>query len=127
MIKNRKQYIQAQISRWAFYNSLENLEYASLGIEMAKVYRESILSQIADLEKEIEEYEALLADDPLTGLAAEKRRADQSALNTRWLIDKIDRIHEALCPDQTGTWQQRAEQAVEVAEKRTVWTPLPRE
>jgi hypothetical protein len=47
---------------------------------------------------------------------AEKQRADQLGINCRWLIDKVDRIHRALCPDQCGTWQQRAEQAVEAAQ-----------
>ena len=46
-----------------------------------------------------------------------KQRSDQLGINCRWLIDKIDRIHRILCPDQCGTWQQRAEQAVEAAER----------
>lgn len=32
--------------------------------------------------------------------------------NIRWLIDMIDRIHVALCPSKSGTWQERARQAV---------------
>lgn len=54
--------------------------------------------------------------DALFGVEAEKRRADQLELNCSWLIDKIDRIHAALCPGQFGAWQQRAEQAVKAAE-----------
>lgn len=46
----------------------------------------------------------------------ETARADQLALNCRWLIDKIDRIHAALCPDKCGSWITRAEQAVAAAE-----------
>lgn len=53
------------------------------------------------------------------GVLAEKQRADQLSVNCQWLIDKIDRIHQALCPRQFGTWQQRAEQAVEAAERRS--------
>ena len=48
-------------------------------------------------------------------IEAEKSRADQLWLNITWLVDKIDRIHEVLCPGQNGTWQQRAEQAVKAA------------
>lgn len=48
---------------------------------------------------------------------AESRRADQLGLNCDWLIEKVDRIHAALCPNKMGTWQKRAEQAVEAAEK----------
>ena len=57
-----------------------------------------------------------LLPDSLFGVEAEKRRADQLGVNCMWLIDKIDRIHAALCPGRSGTWQQRAEQAVEAAE-----------
>ena len=46
-----------------------------------------------------------------------KQRSDQLGINCRWLIERIDRIHRALCPDQCGTWQQRAEQAVAAAER----------
>ena len=56
----------------------------------------------------------------LFGVEAEKRRADQLGLNCSWLIDKIDRIHAAMCPGQHGTWQQRAEQAVKAAESNRV-------
>lgn len=56
-------------------------------------------------------------ETPLLSAADEKARADQLGVNCRWLIDKIDRIHRALCPGQSGTWQQRAEQSVAAAEK----------
>jgi len=46
----------------------------------------------------------------------ETRRADQLALNCEWLIARIDRIHRRLCPGKRGTWQQRAERAVQAAE-----------
>jgi dihydrofolate reductase (trimethoprim resistance protein) len=49
-------------------------------------------------------------------LFTDKRQDDQLKLNCEWLIDKIDRIHGALCGDQIGTWQQRAEQAVKAVE-----------
>jgi hypothetical protein len=35
----------------------------------------------------------------------------------RWLLEKLDDIHDVLCPGQFGTWQQRAEQAVEAAKR----------
>lgn len=47
----------------------------------------------------------------------EKARADQLWLNFKWVIERVERIHHALCPAQRGTWQQRLEQAVEAAEK----------
>jgi len=46
----------------------------------------------------------------------ETARAEQLALNCRWLIDKMDRIHTALCPEKCGSWVKRAEQAVAAAE-----------
>lgn len=41
----------------------------------------------------------------------------QLETNSRWLIDRIDEIHAALCPDKNGTWQERATQVVEAAGK----------
>ena len=49
----------------------------------------------------------------------EKRTKEQQDINVRWLVAQIDRIHNALCPDQMGTWQQRAEQAVAAAERKS--------
>ncbi len=46
-----------------------------------------------------------------------RHRMEQLELNARWLREQIDAIHEALCPDQNGTWQQRAQQAVTAAQK----------
>lgn len=66
------------------------------------------------------EIEVALNERPATALFGaldEKQRADQFGLNCCWLLDKIDRIHRALCPSQCGTWQQRAEQAVSAAEQ----------
>ena len=51
--------------------------------------------------------------DSLVG--SERRRLKQMETNTHWLINQIDAIHFALCPDQNGTWQQRAEQSVKAA------------
>jgi hypothetical protein len=42
----------------------------------------------------------------------------QHVVNTRWLMDKIDQIHDMLCPDHLGTWQQRAEEIVRVVKRR---------
>lgn len=50
-------------------------------------------------------------EKPLFDSNSEKQRADQLGINCRWLIDQIDRIHAALCPGRSGTWQQRAAQA----------------
>jgi len=49
--------------------------------------------------------------------ATEKQRLKQLEINCRWLVDITDRIHDALCPGQYGTWQERAKQAVEAAER----------
>jgi len=49
--------------------------------------------------------------------ADELRQMAQAATNTRWLIAVIDEIHAALCPDETGTWQERARQAIDAAKK----------
>ena len=54
----------------------------------------------------------------LFGADAERRRADQLAVNCRWLIAQMDRVHAALCPGRSGTWQDRVRQAVESAEKK---------
>ena len=35
--------------------------------------------------------------------------------NFNFLMQCIDDIHAALCPDDCGTWQMRAEQAVKAA------------
>jgi len=41
---------------------------------------------------------------------------EQLAYNARWLIERTDRICEALAPGFIGTWQQRTEKALEMAE-----------
>lgn len=63
MIDTRKQYIRTQISRWDFYNALEEVQThplanPALDPQMTEVYRKAILSQIEDLEQELAEYEA---------------------------------------------------------------------
>lgn len=58
-----------------------------------------------------------VASNALFGSDSEKLRADVLANNCKWLVDKIDRIHDALCPDICGTWQQRAKDAVAEAQK----------
>lgn len=40
----------------------------------------------------------------------------QSSVNFEFLMNCIDQIHDALCPGHIGTWQQRAEEAVGVAQ-----------
>jgi len=44
----------------------------------------------------------------------------------RWLLEKLDDIHDALCPGQFGTWQQRAEQAVDAAKRLSATTGVDR-
>lgn len=47
----------------------------------------------------------------------EHTRAEQLASNCRWLIGITDAICWELCPDKCGTWQQRAEYALEAAKE----------
>jgi hypothetical protein len=44
-----------------------------------------------------------------------ERRAEQLSRNCKWLINQIDQIHSAICPNGIGTWQDRAKQAVKTA------------
>jgi hypothetical protein len=53
----------------------------------------------------------------MTKYEQENRRAEQLASNCRWLIEKMDEIFYALCPDKNGTWQQRAEMACQKAKE----------
>lgn len=48
--------------------------------------------------------------------ASEKARADQLGVNCRWLIACTDRVCRALAPGYVGSWQDRANKAVEAAE-----------
>jgi len=45
----------------------------------------------------------------------EAKRAGQLGINCEWLIARLDEIHDALCPAHIGTWQGRAQKAVETA------------
>ena len=47
----------------------------------------------------------------------EHRRAEQLADNCRWLIGITDAINRELCPDKIGTWQDRANYALEAAKE----------
>lgn len=51
----------------------------------------------------------------LAKVESEARRADQLGINCRWLVAQLDEIHAALCPGHVGTWQDRAQKAVEAA------------
>ena len=51
----------------------------------------------------------------LAKVESEARRADQLGINCRWLVAQLDEIHAALCPGHIGTWQDRAQKAVEAA------------
>lgn len=37
--------------------------------------------------------------------------------NIRWLSERINEIHDALCPEKQGNWQDRARQAVNAAKE----------
>jgi len=49
-------------------------------------------------------------------LENERNRADRLGLNCKWLVEKFDCVHSALCSGENGTWQQRVEQVVVAAE-----------
>jgi hypothetical protein len=51
----------------------------------------------------------------LENTESEAKRAGQLGINCEWLIARLDEIHDALCPEHIGTWQSRAQKAVEVA------------
>jgi len=53
-----------------------------------------------------------LHDDPF----GSERGNAQMDRNVQWLLEQIDKIHTALCPEQRGTWQQRAQFAVAAAQ-----------
>ena len=55
--------------------------------------------------------------NPLETYEMEHQRAEQLALNCRWLIGITDAICRELCPDKIGTWQQRAEYARDAAQE----------
>ena len=60
--------------------------------------------------------------NPLETYEMEHARAEQLASNCRWLIGITDAINRELCPDKIGTWQQRAEYALEAAKEiRKEW------
>ena len=54
---------------------------------------------------------------PLETYEMEHRRAEQLASNCRWLIGITDGIWQELCQGKIGTWQQRAEYALEAAKE----------
>jgi hypothetical protein len=51
----------------------------------------------------------------LEHIESEAQRAGQLGINCEWLIAQLDAIHDVLCPDHIGTWQSRAQKAVEAA------------
>jgi len=55
--------------------------------------------------------------DPLSGPEAERRRADQIDINFKFLLNCVEEIHAALCPDHIGIWQDRAKEAVKAVKK----------
>jgi hypothetical protein len=65
----------------------------------------------------VEEANAKLAERFPGEYSELNQRLDQLNLNQKWLIERIDGIHEALCPGRIATWQERAIQAETVANK----------
>lgn len=57
-----------------------------------------------------------------------KRQSKQNEINAAWLIKVVDEIHSNLCPGKSGTWQDRARQAVvasrKIAEVKTSWSKI---
>lgn len=47
------------------------------------------------------------------GCVMEHKRAEQLSTNCKWLISKFDELHDILCPDHLGTWQQKIEKVME--------------
>lgn len=46
-------------------------------------------------------------------------REEQLNINMKWLLEQLDLIHEALCPDAPlTTWQGRVEQTVKAAQHK---------
>lgn len=43
--------------------------------------------------------------------------SEQITLNDGWLRDRIDEAHRILCPERSGTWQQRAQQIIDAAKE----------
>jgi hypothetical protein len=64
----------------------------------------------------IEQIESALSTEYIDTFHVRKLPA-QDQVNARYLLGAIDRIHSALCPGRSGTWQMRVEQAVAAAEK----------
>jgi len=46
-----------------------------------------------------------------------KRQIQQLEINNRFLLSRFDVVHDMLCPDHLGTWQQRVEATVKAAKK----------
>uniref|UniRef100_A0A6M3JLR2 Uncharacterized protein n=1 Tax=viral metagenome TaxID=1070528 RepID=A0A6M3JLR2_9ZZZZ len=44
-------------------------------------------------------------------------RAKQLNFNCNWLINKIDIMHDILCPGELGTWQEKTQQVVDAIKK----------
>ena len=62
--------------------------------DVAKMEKSEIVNLLNDLETQVE----------------------QCGVNIRYLLESIDHIHNNLCPDDSGTWQQRVEQAKKASE-----------
>lgn len=56
------------------------------------------------------EFVLSIINDPLNGWPATMKQMKQFEINAKWLINIIDSVHDYLCPNQYGTWQDRAKQ-----------------
>lgn len=50
-------------------------------------------------------------------LLAEQNK--QLKINERWLIEQISIMHDLLCPNKIGTWQDRARHVIEKVKELT--------
>jgi uncharacterized protein YmfQ (DUF2313 family) len=61
-----------------------------------------------------------MPDELLDSPVLMAKRISQMSLNFQWLLERVDAAHAVLCPDKSGTWQQRADQLVEAAKVTAV-------
>lgn len=42
---------------------------------------------------------------------------NQTTINNKWLLKQFDIIHDLLCPNYIGTWQEKVLKCIEILEK----------
>lgn len=50
-------------------------------------------------------------------ISTSKKRVENLFECMRYLIDAIDVVHNKLCPDQNGSWQDRTEQVIKACKQ----------